>query len=108
MIWKRQRGAAGEVTREDAARMLADGTVPVPAAAPSAEPLGPCPTEGCKGEIMERTKSYGCTSWKSKSKPGCGYVIWRKQQGREITRDEALALLERGETELPESSSDAA
>ena len=108
VIWKRQRGAAGEVTREDAARMLADGTVPVPTAAPSAEPLGPCPTERCKGEIMERSKSYGCTSWKSKSKPGCGYVIWKTPRGlgREVGREEAVELVRLGLTE-PSAEDDA-
>ncbi len=57
---------------------------------------------------MSNRAGWGCDSWKSKTKPGCGFAIWRKQQGREITREEALGLLERGETELPESSSDAA
>ena len=40
------------------------------------EVLGPCPTDGCDGEIIDRNRSYGCTSWKSKTEPGCGYVSW--------------------------------
>ena len=150
--------------------------------AATSEPIGDCPTPDCGGKIVENSRAFGCTSWKSRKEPGCGFVIWktparprrgvtragdrdapggqlragrqprrrlasrsararpraaaapssptapagaatrgsrsrspgcgfaiwRKQQGREITREEALALLERGETELPESSSDAA
>jgi len=34
------------------------------------EPLGDCPTPGCDGQIMENSKAYGCTSWKSRSEPG--------------------------------------
>ena len=108
VIWKTQRGR-GEVSRELAIEMLREGNFELAAqAAPAREPLGPCPTEGCGGTVKSNRAGWGCDSWKSKSKPGCGFAIWRKQQGREITRDEALALLERGETELPESSSDAA
>jgi DNA topoisomerase-3 len=89
-----------------AEQMLREGNFEAPAAAARAarEPLGPCPTEGCGGTILANRAGWGCDSWKSKRKPGCGYAIWRRQNGREITRDEALWLLERGETELPEPS----
>jgi len=64
------------------------------------EVLGPCPTDGCGGEIVERGKSYGCTSWKSRTEPGCGYVIWKRVRGRrdEVSLDEAKAMVARGET----------
>ena len=64
------------------------------------EVLGPCPTDGCDGEIVERGRSYGCTSWKSKTETGCGYVIWKRVRGRrdEVSLDEAKAMVARGET----------
>ncbi len=64
------------------------------------EVLGPCPTDGCDGEIVERGRSYGCTSWKSRNEPGCGYVIWKRVRGRrdEVPLDEAKAMVARGET----------
>jgi DNA topoisomerase-3 len=105
VIWKSQRGR-GEVTREMAEQMLREGNFEAPAAAarPAREPLGPCPSEGCGGTIVANRAGWGCDSWKSKRKPGCGFAIWRRQNGREISRDEALWLLERGETELPDPS----
>jgi hypothetical protein len=108
VIWKSQRGR-GEVTREMAAEMLRDGNFEAPAASgrPTREPIGPCPN--CDGQIVENSRAFGCTSWKSKKNPGCGFVIWKSQRGRgEVTREMAKQMLERGETELPESSSDAA
>jgi hypothetical protein len=107
VIWKRQGGR--EISREEAATMLREGTLPERAERPSAEPLGPCPTEGCDGQIVERPRSFGCTSWKSKTKPGCGYVIFKRPRGlgREVTREEAVELVRRGLTEPP-SEGDAA
>ena len=32
--------------------------------------IGPCPTPGCGGEIVERGKSFGCTSWTSRDRAG--------------------------------------
>jgi DNA topoisomerase-3 len=60
--------------------------------------IGPCPTPGCGGEIIERTKSYGCTSWKSRSETGCGFVIWRKAGGKEVSREEAIEMVAEGRT----------
>ena len=60
--------------------------------------IGPCPTPGCGGEIIERTKSYGCTSWKSRTETGCGFVIWRKAGGKEVTREEAIEMVAEGRT----------
>ena len=64
------------------------------------EVLGPCPTDGCDGEIVERGRSYGCTSWKSKTETGCGYVIWKRVRGRrdEVSIEEARRMVARGET----------
>jgi DNA topoisomerase-3 len=59
--------------------------------------LGPCPrcaAEGREEMIRENSRAYGCTSWKSKEEPGCGFVIWRTTAGRQIMPDEAKELLE--------------
>ena len=34
----------------------------------------------------ENSKAYGCTSWKSREEPGCGFVIWKRVAGRTLTR----------------------
>lgn len=61
--------------------------------------LGPCPTDGCDGEVVERAKSWSCDSWKSAKDPGCGYVIWRStRDGGEVTTQEAAAMLAEGRT----------
>ena len=103
------RSGGKDVTREEAIEMVREGrTNATPR--PAAEPLAPCPTEGCDGEIVEKARSYGCTSWKSKKKPGCGYVIWKTQRGlgREIGREEAVELIAQGLTSPPANADDAA
>jgi DNA topoisomerase III len=62
--------------------------------------LGPCPRCGAEtGEIIkENSKAYGCTSWKSREEPGCGFVIWKRVAGRTITPELARQLLEEGRT----------
>lgn len=93
VIWKRVRGRKGEVDAETARGMVARGETN--AAPPAAkEPLGDCPTPGCGGQIVENSRAYGCTSWRSRKNPGCGFVIWKRERGHEVTRDEAVARLE--------------
>jgi DNA topoisomerase-3 len=60
--------------------------------------LGPCPRCGAvTGEIIrENSRAYGCTSWKSREEPGCGFVIWKRVAGRTITPEVARQLLEEG------------
>ena len=62
--------------------------------------LGPCPRCGAvTGEIIrENSKAYGCTSWKSREEPGCGFVIWKRVAGRTLTPELARQLLEEGKT----------
>jgi DNA topoisomerase-3 len=62
--------------------------------------LGPCPRCGAvTGEIIrENAKAYGCTSWKSREEPGCGFVIWKRVAGRTLTPEIARQLLEEGRT----------
>jgi DNA topoisomerase III len=58
--------------------------------------LGPCPR--CGETIRENSRAYGCTSWKSKEEPGCGFVIWKRVAGRTLTPEIARQLLEDGRT----------
>jgi DNA topoisomerase-3 len=62
--------------------------------------LGLCPRCGAEtGEIIrENSRAYGCTSWKSKEEPGCGFVIWKRVAGRTLTPEVARQLLEEGKT----------
>jgi DNA topoisomerase III len=97
VIWRKAGGK--EVSRDEAIEMVKEGRTNA-TVRPAAEPLGPCPTEGCDGEIVEKARSYGCTSYTSKKKPGCGYVIWKTQRGlgREIGREEAIEMVKQGLT----------
>src|SRR5262249_24489511 len=74
-LWKQQNGRT--LTMEEALEHIRAGRQSKDLARERVT-LGPCPTPGCGGEIVERTRSYGCTSWKSRSEPGCGYVIWKR------------------------------
>jgi DNA topoisomerase-3 len=58
--------------------------------------LGPCPR--CGETIRENSRAYGCTSWKSREEPGCGFVIWKRVAGRTLTPEVARQLLEEGRT----------
>jgi DNA topoisomerase III len=62
--------------------------------------LGPCPRCGAEtgAIIKENSKAYGCTSWKSREEPGCGFVIWKRVAGRTLTPEIARQLLEEGRT----------
>ncbi|HEX2504202.1 MAG TPA: DNA topoisomerase, partial [Miltoncostaeaceae bacterium] len=100
VIWKKVRGQKGEVDAETARGMVARGeTNAAPAA--SKEPLGDCPTPGCGGQIVENSRAYGCTSWKSRKNPGCGFVIWKREKGHDVTRERAAARLEEARTGAP-------
>ena len=62
--------------------------------------LGLCPRCGAEtGEIVrENSRAYGCTSWKSREEPGCGFVIWKKVAGRTLTPEVARQLLTDGKS----------
>jgi DNA topoisomerase-3 len=92
VIWKKVRGQP-EVDMEAARGMVARGESNATAPA-TREAIGACPTPGCGGEIIENSRAYGCTSWKSRKNPGCGFVIWKRERGKgEITREEAVERL---------------
>ena len=97
-LWKQQNGAhhhARGGPRAHRRRPLEQGP------RTEREAIGPCPTPDCGGEIVERTRSFGCTSWKSRSEPGCGYVIWKKVRGQkeEVDVETARRMVAAGETE---------
>lgn len=92
VIWKKVRGAKGEVDAETARQMVARGETNAAVTA-AKEPIGDCPTPGCGGQIVENSRAYGCTSWKSRKNPGCGFVIWKREKGHEVSREEAAERL---------------
>ncbi len=67
---------------------------------PERAELGPCPRCGAEtGEIIrENSKAYGCTSWKSREEPGCGFVVWKRVAGRTLTPEIARQLIEERRT----------
>jgi DNA topoisomerase-3 len=67
---------------------------------PERAELGPCPRCGAEtGEIIrENSKAYGCTSWKSREEPGCGFVIWKRVASRTLTPEVARQLIEERRT----------
>ena len=67
---------------------------------PQRAELGLCPRCGAEtGEIIrENARAYGCTSWKSREEPGCGFVIWKQIAGRTLTPEIARQLIEEGRT----------
>ena len=58
--------------------------------------IGTCPR--CGQTIRENSRAYGCTSWKSREEPGCGFVIWKRVASRTLTPEVARQLLEEGRT----------
>jgi DNA topoisomerase III len=67
---------------------------------PERAELGLCPRCGAEtGEIIrENAKAYGCTSWKSREEPGCGFVVWKRVAGRTLTPEVARQLIEERRT----------
>lgn len=46
--------------------------------------VGPCPSEGCSGSVVEQPKSWGCSSYRGQDDAGCGFVVWKtyKESGK--------------------------
>jgi DNA topoisomerase-3 len=75
-------------------QLIADDGTRLDAPAGPREKIADCPK--CDGEIRENSRAYGCSSWKSRKEPGCGFVIWKSTKGRQITADEARQVIEQG------------
>ncbi len=58
-----------------------------------------CAARGEQNEIRENSRAYGCSSWKSRKEPGCGFVIWKSTKGRQITVEEARQVIADGATD---------
>src|SRR5205807_1760728 len=94
-----EQGEAQLESATPARLVLLDGNEPAivdPDGKPLTGALGPCPNGD--GEIKENRRAFGCSSWKSKDEPGCGFVIWKSMKGREITPEEAKQVIEQGST----------
>jgi DNA topoisomerase-3 len=50
--------------------------------------LGPCPV--CGRDVIENRKGYSC--W-SKDDPGCGFVIWKKKAGKNLSSSVVKELM---------------
>ncbi len=96
-LWK--QSGTRTLTLDEAKEYIAQG-IQSKDLEPEREVIGACPTDGCDGEIIARDRSYGCTSWKSKTETGCGYVIWKRVRGKqgEVSVEEAQGMVARGET----------
>jgi hypothetical protein len=98
-----EQGEAQLESATPARLVLVDGNQPAivdPDGKPLTGALGPCPNGD--GEIKENRRAFGCSSWKSKDEPGCGFTIWKSQKGYEVNEAEVRALLEHGEATLAE------
>src|SRR4051794_1141943 len=98
-----EQGEAQLESATPARLVLVDGNQPAivdPDGKPLPGPLGPCPNGD--GEIKENRRAFGCSSWKSKDEPGCGFTIWKSQKGYVVNEAEVRALLEHGEATLAE------
>src|SRR6476660_5124832 len=98
-----EQGEARLESATPARLVLVDGNQPVivdPDGKPLTGALGPCPNGD--GEIKENRRAFGCSSWKSKDEPGCGFTIWKSQKGFVVNEAEVRALLEHGEATLAE------
>jgi DNA topoisomerase III len=74
----------------DAALLLDDdGKVTFEFDNSSQDVIGVCPL--CKGNVIERAKAFGCANWKSN---GCNFVIWKEQQGKTLTKEDAQKKLQ--------------
>ena len=96
-LWKQQGGKT--LTMEEALEHVAAGRSSKDLETDRVV-LGKCPSVGCEGEIIERGRSYGCTSWKSRSESGCGYVIWKRVRGQkgEVDIETATQMVAEGKT----------
>lgn len=70
-------------------------TAEAEAAAPrQPELLGPCPRQGCKGQIIEGKRGYGCTQYRD----GCTFVIWKAMPEKKLSAAMARQLVTKGTT----------
>jgi DNA topoisomerase-3 len=81
-------------------QLIAEDGTRLDAPAGPRETIATCPK--CGQEIRENSRAYGCSSWKSRKDPGCGFVIWKSTKGRQISVEEARQVIESGASEWME------
>lgn len=54
--------------------------------------IGTCPL--CGGDIIENSKSYSCSNWRS----GCQFTIWKECRGKKLTDSQVKSLLNKKRT----------
>lgn len=100
VVWKENAGK--KVTEKALLKRIADiasGKTPPPQPPGKRTVLGRCPMVDCDSDIVERPKSWGCTSWKGPKDTGCGYVIWKTNpDGTAVTEQQAAEMLTTGAT----------
>lgn len=98
VIWKEQAGK--KLTEKQLLTRIDDiktGKTPPPAKPGERIVIGTCPSDGCGADIVERQKSWGCSSWKSPTDTGCGFVIWKSDpDGTTIDETKARGMLALG------------
>ncbi len=47
--------------------------------------ISPCPVPACEGVVIESARGWGCDSWRSKDEPGCGFSVWKSNNGKKVT-----------------------
>lgn len=101
VYWKEQSGKKQtEKNLADYVEKVRKGEIVVGARAERVV-LGKCPR--CGEEVVERSKGWGCTSWKSIKEAGCGYAIWKtNSDGSTVSAETALQMLGTGESNQTE------
>ncbi len=110
----------GQVTLERVAGSEGERSSDVPEYEVDARPLGPCPTPGCGGQVIETPTRFVCenalqaerereaarAAGERRTRPRadeprpCPFVLPRTVCRREITREEALEYVKGGKTEM--------
>lgn len=103
VIWKEQGGK--RVTEKqllDQVAAMHAGTLPLPGRRERVV-VGTCPR--CSQPVVERDKSWGCSSYRGPKDPGCGYTIWKSGPDRQpVSADELAAMLAAGTTNQREAT----
>ncbi|WP_322908026.1 DNA topoisomerase 3 [Paenibacillus campi] len=86
----------GSATASSAARTTTAVTSASRSSAPTYMALGSCPRNGCGGTIIEGKKGYGCSNFRQ----GCGFVVWKEFNGKNVSIQMLKALLLKGESQV--------
>lgn len=99
VFWKKQNNkTVGETQLYKYVADVTNGKIVVEPP-PDPTPLGECPSPNCQGQIKERAKTFGCTSYRSPKEPGCGYLLWKTNpDGTPLDRAGATELIATGQT----------